>query len=134
MSSRGAYVAGTDGTDFQHRERVASQYAVSATNKYRLKVLVVLHYLLGAAHLLRLAPSLLDISLPAPTSLIELAWLLSLPASRETSATSSVSASCARNLARLKSVVSRRPNVVVVVGCKHLCNCFDQLCNFFARF
>ena len=81
MSSRGAYVAGTDGTDFQHRERVASQYAVSATNKYRLKVLVVLHYLLGAAHLLRLAPSLIDISLPPPTSLIELAWLLSLPAS-----------------------------------------------------
>ena len=81
MSSRGAYVAGTDGTDYQHRERVASQYAVSATNKARLKVLVMIHYLLGAVHLIRLAPSLLDISLPAHTSIIELAWLLSLPAS-----------------------------------------------------
>ena len=81
MASKGRMIDGTDGTDYQHRERVASQYAVSATNKYRLKVLVVLHYLLGAAHLLRLAPSLIDISLPPPTSLIELAWLLSLPAS-----------------------------------------------------
>ena len=64
MASRGAYIAGTDGTDFQHREKVASQYAVSATNKGRLKVLVLIHYLLGAAHLIRLAPSLIDISLP----------------------------------------------------------------------
>ena len=81
MASRGAYIAGTDGTDFQHREKVASQYAVSATNKGRLKVLVLIHYLLGAAHLIRLAPSLIDISLPPHTSIIELAWLFSLPAS-----------------------------------------------------
>ena len=81
MSSKGAYVAGTDGTDYQHRERVASQYAVSATNKSRLKVLVMIHYLLGAAHLIRLAPSLIDLSLPAHSSIIELVWLFSLPAS-----------------------------------------------------
>ena len=81
MSSRGVYVAGTDGTDYQHREKVASQYAVSATNKARLKVLVVIHYLLGAAHLLRLAPSVMDLSLPPHSSMIELVWLISLPAS-----------------------------------------------------
>ena len=33
MASRGQHVTGTDGTDWQHRERVAAQYSVSATNK-----------------------------------------------------------------------------------------------------
>ena len=84
MASRGAYVEGTDGTDYQHRERVAGQYAVSASNKYRLKLLVVIHYVLGVCHLVRLAPSLSEAStpllLPPPSSLIEFAWLLSLPA------------------------------------------------------
>ena len=47
-------MGGTDGTDHQYRERVAAQYGVSATNKARLKLLVSVHYLLGAAHLARL--------------------------------------------------------------------------------
>ena len=89
MSSRGQHVDGTDGTDYKHRERVSTQYGVSATNKARLKVLVSVHYLLGAAHLARLMPHLtkylgvdLGLSLPpttAPNSFIEYFWVLSLP-------------------------------------------------------
>ena len=52
-------VAGTDGNDYSHRERVADQYSVSATNKARLKFLVVLHLLLGVLHNVRLVPFLL---------------------------------------------------------------------------
>ena len=77
-------VAGTDGTDYSHRERVADQYSVSATNKARLKLLVVLHLLLGVLHNVRLLPSLLNLSLPLlsslPTPLVtEYLWLTSLP-------------------------------------------------------
>ena len=89
MSSRGQHVGGTDGTDHQFRERVASQYGVSATNKSRLKLLVSVHYLLGAAHLVRLVPHLVkylgvDLEMPlpptpAPSSFVEYFWLLSLP-------------------------------------------------------
>ena len=83
-------VAGTDGTDYSHRERVASQYSVSATNKARLRFLVVLHLLLGVLHNVRLAPFLLAVfglsfpalpllsSLPPPLS-TEYLWLASLP-------------------------------------------------------
>ena len=89
MASRGgAHVSGTDGNDYLHREKVAGQYAVSATNKSRLKGLVFVHYLLGAAHLVRLLPSLIplmgvSVILPLPPtplpSPVEYAWLLSLP-------------------------------------------------------
>ena len=83
-------VAGTDGTDHSYRERVASQYSVSATNKTRLKFLVVLHLLLGVLHNVRLLPFLLALvglkfpalpllsSLPPPLS-TEYLWLTSLP-------------------------------------------------------
>ena len=83
-------VAGTDGTDFGHRERVAAQYSVSATNKARLKCLVVLHLLLGVLHNARLVPFLLAVfglSFPAlpllsalpPPLTTEYLWLASLP-------------------------------------------------------
>ena len=83
-------VAGTDGTDYSHRERVADQYSVSATNKARLKFLVILHLLLGVLHNVRLLPFLLAMigikfpalpvisSLPPPLS-TEYLWLASLP-------------------------------------------------------
>lgn len=83
-------VIGTDGMDFQHRERVAGQYSVSATNKARLKLVCVLHLALGVAHNIRLLPSILTrlglrfpsipliSDLPAPSEL-EYAWLVSLP-------------------------------------------------------
>ena len=89
MASRGGpMVDGTDGTDYQHRERVAGQYSVSATNKSRIKGLVVVHLLLGVIHLVRLLPSLLPLlgvsaALPLPTfptpSPLEYFWLVSLP-------------------------------------------------------
>ena len=91
MASRGGrMVAGTDGTDFGHRERVAAQYSVSATNKARLKCLVVLHLLLGVLHNARLVPFLLAVfglSFPAlpllsalpPPLTTEYLWLASLP-------------------------------------------------------
>ena len=85
MASRGGkMVAGTDGNDYSHRERVADQYSVSATNKSRLKLLVVLHLLLGVLHNVRLLPSLLGLSLPVlstlPAPLVtEYLWLASLP-------------------------------------------------------
>ena len=82
-------MSGTDGGDYHHRERVASQYAVSASNKTRLKMLVFIHYILGAAHLARLLPSLITIlrinivsplpPSPPPASFLEFLWLLSLP-------------------------------------------------------
>ena len=86
MASRGGQmVAGTDGMDFQHRERVAGQYSVSASNKQRLKLLSVLHLVLGVVHNARLLSALLPglaprplADLPAPSEL-EYAWLLSLP-------------------------------------------------------
>ena len=34
-------MTGTDGTDWQHRERVAAQYSVSATNKVTCHVLMM---------------------------------------------------------------------------------------------
>ena len=82
--------AGTDGNDYSHRERVADQYSVSATNKARLKFLVVLHLILGVIHNVRLVPFLLGMfglrfpalpvlsSLPPPLS-TEYLWLASLP-------------------------------------------------------
>ncbi|XP_023322803.1 protein jagunal [Eurytemora carolleeae] len=81
MASRsGKMVDGTDGTDYQHRERVAAQYQVSAKNKSRLKLFVFIHWLMGGIHILRLLPS--DIlplpPFPAPTE-IDYAWLISLP-------------------------------------------------------
>ena len=84
-------VAGTDGMDFTHRERVADQYSVSASNKSRLKLLAITHLLLGVVHNVRLLPflltmvgvkfpaiPLLKIFLPKPSE-VEYAWLASLP-------------------------------------------------------
>ena len=91
MASRGGkMVAGTDGMDFTHRERVADQYSVSASNKSRLKLLAITHLLLGVVHNIRLLPFLLTLvgvkfpaipllkHLPSPSE-VEYAWLASLP-------------------------------------------------------
>jgi len=81
MASRsGKMVDGTDGGDYQHRERVASYYQVSAKNKSRLKAFVFLHWLLGGVHLLRLLPTdILPVPAFPPPTEIDYAWLLSLP-------------------------------------------------------
>uniref|UniRef100_A0A914QY14 Uncharacterized protein n=1 Tax=Panagrolaimus davidi TaxID=227884 RepID=A0A914QY14_9BILA len=45
MSSRsGTSPVGTDGSDFQHRQRVAAQYQTSASYKFYLKALFGLHF------------------------------------------------------------------------------------------
>jgi len=72
-------VEGTDGTDFENREKVASVYQVSAVNKSRLKMFLLIHWLVGGVHLLRLLPA--DMSpIPAtpPPTEFEYAWLVSL--------------------------------------------------------
>lgn len=44
MASRaGPRAAGTDGSDFQHRERVAMHYQMSVTLKYEIKKLIYVH-------------------------------------------------------------------------------------------
>jgi hypothetical protein len=62
MASRGpsAVAAGTDGTDFQHRQRVASHYQDSALYKYRLKLCIYAHYLLFLVLLVKLSEDILD--------------------------------------------------------------------------
>ncbi|ODN06375.1 Protein jagunal [Orchesella cincta] len=61
MASRGGpTVEGTDGTDFMHRQRVASQYQLSALNKSRLKSCIFVHILLFFILLLKLTPDVLD--------------------------------------------------------------------------
>lgn len=61
MASRnGPTAMGTDGRDFLHRQRVASQYQVSAQNKYRLKVCLFVHLLLFIFMAVKLVPDILD--------------------------------------------------------------------------
>ena len=40
-------VTGTDGSDFQHRERIAEHYRVSIETKPRLRLLIYLHFVLA---------------------------------------------------------------------------------------
>ncbi|XP_014258734.1 protein jagunal [Cimex lectularius] len=61
MASRGGpTVAGTDGMDFLHRQRVAAQYQISAHNKSRLKYCIFFHYLLFFAMVAKLSSDILD--------------------------------------------------------------------------
>ncbi|XP_015117949.1 protein jagunal [Diachasma alloeum] len=62
MASRGnmAQALGTDGSDFTHREKVATQYQISALNKSRLKYCIFFHYLLFFVMLTKLSADILD--------------------------------------------------------------------------
>uniref|UniRef100_A0A182VQQ7 DUF1989 domain-containing protein n=1 Tax=Anopheles minimus TaxID=112268 RepID=A0A182VQQ7_9DIPT len=61
MASRGGpMVLGTDGTDFEHRQRVAAHYQISALNKSRLKYCIFFHYLLFFVMLIKLSADILD--------------------------------------------------------------------------
>uniref|UniRef100_A0A336LZA1 CSON008940 protein n=1 Tax=Culicoides sonorensis TaxID=179676 RepID=A0A336LZA1_CULSO len=61
MASRnGPIVQGTDGTDFNYRERVAPNHQISLINKSRLKYCIFFHYLLFTVMLIKLAPDILD--------------------------------------------------------------------------
>ena len=74
MASRqGPIAAGSDGTDFQHRERVASHYETSAAYKLRLRCVIYLHLLLVALMVFRLSAGLcLLFNVQPPTVLSEL--------------------------------------------------------------
>jgi len=56
----GPVANGTDGTDFLHRQKVASHYQLSVVNKSRLKFSIYLHYVLFAIMLVKLAEDILD--------------------------------------------------------------------------
>jgi hypothetical protein len=59
MSSRtGPRAAGTDGSDFYHRETVANHYKTSVTNKARMKLILILHLMMAFLMLFRLSTSL----------------------------------------------------------------------------
>lgn len=61
MASRGGpMVIGTDGADFEHRQRVAAHYQISAINKSRLKYCIFFHYLLFFGMLAKLSADILD--------------------------------------------------------------------------
>jgi len=88
MASRdGPRAAGSDGTDFQHRERVASHYETSAAYKLRLRYIMYLHLLLVVLMMVRLSsgfcilfniqpPSLLrELDMP-PAQMWEFVWLM----------------------------------------------------------
>ncbi|KAG8228971.1 hypothetical protein J437_LFUL009529 [Ladona fulva] len=90
-SKGGAVIMGTDGTDFEHRQRVAAQYQISALNKSRLKYCIFFHYLLFFAMLAKLSADILDeldifileieeLQVPKPLWW-EYAWCISLPLS-----------------------------------------------------
>lgn len=53
-------VIGTDGADFEHRQRVAAHYQISALNKARLKYCIFFHYLLFFVMLVKLSADILD--------------------------------------------------------------------------
>ncbi|XP_022651105.1 protein jagunal-like isoform X2 [Varroa jacobsoni] len=90
MASRtGAYIQGTDGSDFQHRQRVASHYQASAAYKSRLKMSIFCHGLLAVVLLAKVSEDILDrldifilslqeLYVPKPL-LWEWCWLMSIP-------------------------------------------------------
>ncbi|KAG8193046.1 hypothetical protein JTE90_028158 [Oedothorax gibbosus] len=91
MAARGgARAKGTDGSDFGHRETVASHYQISSTNKKRLKVCMFFHTLAflfilakSSAEILKFfdisLKALIKIDIPFPKpALWEYVWLTSI--------------------------------------------------------
>lgn len=62
MASKGLYYTppGTDGSEHEHRQRVASRYQTSALNKSRLKWCIFFHYVLFFVMLAKLSADILD--------------------------------------------------------------------------
>uniref|UniRef100_A0A915JAM7 Protein jagunal n=1 Tax=Romanomermis culicivorax TaxID=13658 RepID=A0A915JAM7_ROMCU len=88
MSSKfGPRAAGSDGSDFKHRQRVANHYKESVVNKFRLKCVLILHIFLIVLLFFRVSEDILDqfdldwaplerLNLPTP-HFWEYWWLLS---------------------------------------------------------
>lgn len=53
-------VTGTNGADFEHREKIAAQYQISALNKSRLKYCVFFHHIMFLVMLAKLSADILD--------------------------------------------------------------------------
>jgi hypothetical protein len=74
-------VAGTDGSDFQHRERIATHYHVSLETKSRLRLLIYLHFVLALLVLFQIItyhlPLITTIKTPQP-HLWQYIWLLTI--------------------------------------------------------
>lgn len=75
-------VAGTDGSDFQHRERIAPHYRVSLETKSRLRLLIYLHFVLAFLVLFQIITyhiPLIKTTTPIPRPhLWQYVWLITL--------------------------------------------------------
>ncbi|XP_067126094.1 protein jagunal-like [Centruroides vittatus] len=61
MASReGKWVSGTDGNDYRHRQKIASQYYESSLYKSRLRMSIFLHFLLFLLMALKLSENILN--------------------------------------------------------------------------
>ena len=74
-------VTGTDGSDFQHRERIAEHYRVSTETKRRLRLLIYLHFFLALLVFFQLLayhlPAITKMKIPRPY-LWQYAWLVTV--------------------------------------------------------
>ena len=72
---------GTDGNDFEHRERIAEHYRISSETKPRLRLLIYLHFILALLVFVQLItyhlPGLTTRKIPQP-DLWQYAWLLTV--------------------------------------------------------
>jgi hypothetical protein len=72
---------GTDGNDYQHRERIAPHYRLSAETKTRFRLLIYLHFLLAVLVLFQILsyhlPLVPAFNIPRP-HLWQYVWLLSV--------------------------------------------------------
>ncbi|CAF1552487.1 unnamed protein product [Rotaria magnacalcarata] len=74
-------VAGTDGSDFHHRERIAEHYRVSIETKPRLRILIYLHFVLALLVLFQLVtyhvPLIKTVKTPRP-HLWQYIWIMTI--------------------------------------------------------
>ncbi|CAF1457293.1 unnamed protein product [Adineta steineri] len=74
-------VTGTDGSDFQHRETIASHYRVSTETKPRLRILIYLHFILACLVIFQIVtyhiPLVTTVNIPRP-HLWQYIWLITL--------------------------------------------------------
>jgi len=74
-------VAGTDGSDFQHRERIAPHYRSSVETKFRLRLLIYLHFVLAFLVLFQVItyhiPLIKTMNIPRP-HLWQYIWLFTI--------------------------------------------------------
>jgi len=77
-------VIGTDGSDYQHRERIAPQYRLSAETKSRFRLLIYFHFLLALLVIFQILtyhiPLITKFTIPRP-HLWQYIWLISVLAS-----------------------------------------------------